>query len=262
MTIFSYFYWHGFFSVFFSAVWWHLSYFDFYWKVWAWFRCASLHIYIQPEYINLLLPRLSFLYLVGTWDRNWQTFACICLYVMQGTNWEFLMHLVPRRSIMMISMSNHTQSSNTKLAGLALICTSNSSTPSTVCTQLPVLYCQCTHTYTHLTDFCPELPRWAGTRKVKPVWILLKQETVSGNGISWAICKSALRSRQITVPAPHHSVFYRPDALPAALPTASKHWRQCKCRWSGCGNTLNHAEYYVHNFRTVHLCGVLSILVI
>ena len=26
-------------------------------------------------------------------------------------------------------------------------------------------------------------------------------------------------------PALHHSVFYRPDALPAAQPTASKHWR-------------------------------------
>jgi len=30
---------------------------------------------------------------------------------------------------------------------------------------------------------------------------------VSGSGISWAICKSAPRSRQITVPAPYHSVF-------------------------------------------------------
>ena len=54
---------------------------------------------------------------------------------------------------------------------------------------------------------------------------LLKQETVSGSGISWAICKSAPRSRQITMPAPHLSVFYRPDALPATQPTASKHWR-------------------------------------
>jgi len=27
------------------------------------------------------------------------------------------------------------------------------------------------------------------------------------------------------MPAPHHSVVYRPDALPAAQPTASKHWR-------------------------------------
>ena len=54
----------------------------------------------------------------------------------------------------------------------------------------------------------PGLPRSAGTRKVKPIWILLKQETVSGSGISWAICKSAPRSRQITTPAPHHSVFF------------------------------------------------------
>ena len=35
----------------------------------------------------------------------------------------------------------------------------------------------------------------------------VKQETVSGSGISWAICKSAPRSRQITTSAPHHSVF-------------------------------------------------------
>ena len=62
-------------------------------------------------------------------------------------------------------------------------------------------------------------------QKGKPIWILLKQETVSGSGISWAICKSAHRSRQITMPAPHHSFFYRPDALPAAQLTASKHWR-------------------------------------
>jgi len=80
-----------------------------------------------------------------------------------------------------------------------------------------------THTHTRLTALCPALPGRAGTRKVKPIWILLKQETVSGNGISWAICKSAPRCRQITMPAPHHSGFYRPDALPAAQPTVSKH---------------------------------------
>ena len=81
-------------------------------------------------------------------------------------------------------------------------------------------------THTRLTALFPGLPRWAGTRKVKPIWILLKQETVSGSGISWDICKSAPSSRQITTPAPQHSVFYRLDALPAAQPTASQHWRQ------------------------------------
>jgi len=66
-----------------------------------------------------------------------------------------------------------------------------------------------THTHTRITARFPGLPRWDGTRKVKPVWILLKQETASGSGISWAICKSACRSRQITTPVglPHHSVF-------------------------------------------------------
>jgi len=34
------------------------------------------------------------------------------------------------------------------------------------------------------------------------------------------ICTS-LQSRQITTPTPHHSIFYRPDALPDAQPTAS-----------------------------------------
>jgi len=78
---------------------------------------------------------------------------------------------------------------------------------------------------TRLTALCPGLPGWAGTRKVKPIWILLKQETVGGRGISWAIYKSAPRRREIPTPAPHHSIFYRPDALSATKPTASKQWR-------------------------------------
>ena len=105
-----------------------------------------------------------------------------------------------------------------------------------------------THTHTRLTALFPGLPGWAGTRKVKPIWILLKQETVSGSGIIWATCKSAPRSRQITMPAPHHSVFYRPDALPAAQPTASKHWLtqcvkrhnilQCPIQWRSCSQPM------------------------
>ena len=80
-------------------------------------------------------------------------------------------------------------------------------------------YSTITHTYAHPSNYlCPGLPWWAGTRKVKPIWILLKQETVSGSGISWAICKSAPRSRQITTPVPHHSRFLQagcPSCRPA-----------------------------------------------
>ena len=88
-----------------------------------------------------------------------------------------------------------------------------------------------THTHTRLTALFLGPARWAGTRKVKTIWILLKQETVSGSGISWAICKSAPCSKQTTTPAPHHSVFYRPYALPAAQPTASKHWKHWSTKW-------------------------------
>jgi len=80
------------------------------------------------------------------------------------------------------------------------------------------------HTYIH-AYIHPSNGPFSGTRKIKPIWILLKQETVSGSGMSWAICKSAPRTRQITTPAPHHSVFYRLDALPATQPTVSKHFK-------------------------------------
>jgi len=51
----------------------------------------------------------------------------------------------------------------------------------------PIL-CRVAHkTHTHTQPFNGPflgLSRWAGTRKVKPVWILLKQETVGGSGWS------------------------------------------------------------------------------
>jgi len=60
------------------------------------------------------------------------------------------------------------------------------------------------------------------TRKVKTSLDLLEQEIVSGSGICWDIC-NVCTSSQTTTPTSHHSVFFRPDALPAAQPTASKH---------------------------------------
>ena len=86
-----------------------------------------------------------------------------------------------------------------------------------------------THTHTHARPFNGPL---SGTTQVSRYQkgktnldFTEARETVSGSGIRWAICKSALPSRQITMPVPHHSVFYRPDALPAAQPTVSKHRR-------------------------------------
>ena len=86
-----------------------------------------------------------------------------------------------------------------------------------------------THTHTRLMALFPNGP-FSGTTQVSRYQkgktnLDFTEARVSGSGISWAICKSAPRSRQITTPAPHHSVFYRPDVLPAAQPTVSKHRR-------------------------------------
>ena len=69
------------------------------------------------------------------------------------------------------------------------------------------------HTHTHTQPFNGPLSRTIQVCRYQsstnPTWILLKQETVSGGGISWAIiCKSASRSRQITTPAPHHPLHW------------------------------------------------------
>jgi len=90
-----------------------------------------------------------------------------------------------------------------------------------------LVYCCCyyystttTTTVLQPSGFCLGLP---STRKVKPIWILLEQETASGSCISLATCNSAPRPRQITTPVLHHSVFHRPDAFPVAQLTGSKH---------------------------------------
>ena len=49
-----------------------------------------------------------------------------------------------------------------------------------------------THKHTRLTALFSGLPGRAGTRKVKPIWISLKQETVSDSGISWAVILKVL----------------------------------------------------------------------
>ena len=63
--------------------------------------------------------------------------------------------------------------------------------------------------YTHLFN-----GPFSGTTQViryqkrKPIWTLLKQETVRGSGVSWATRKSAPRSRQITMPQHPTTLFF------------------------------------------------------
>jgi len=86
-----------------------------------------------------------------------------------------------------------------------------------------------THTYTHTHPFNGPL---SGT-----TWLSRYQKSKTNLDFTEArdsewqwnplghmqICTS---HQTDNTPAPHRSVFYRPDALPAAQPTVSKHWRQ------------------------------------
>jgi len=82
-----------------------------------------------------------------------------------------------------------------------------------------------THTHTRTQPFNGPLSGTARVSRYQKGKPNLDFTEAKDNGISWAICKSAPRPRQITTPAPDHSVFCRLDALPAAQPSASKHWR-------------------------------------
>jgi len=91
---------------------------------------------------------------------------------------------------------------------------------------------QTTHTTVYgPLGLCPGLSEWAGTRKVKPG--RSNQSGFTGARDSeWQWHQlghtqiSLPRPIEITTPAPHHSVFYRPDDLPSSQPTASKHCKQ------------------------------------
>jgi len=68
------------------------------------------------------------------------------------------------------------------------------------------------HTHTRLTALYLGLPMWAGTRKVKPIWILHQLGHMQ-------VCTSLQTDNHASTPPVRF--FYRPDAPPAAQPTAS-----------------------------------------
>jgi len=83
-----------------------------------------------------------------------------------------------------------------------------------------------THTYTRLTAPFPGLPGWGTTRKVKT-----NLDFTEARDSEWQwhqlghmqVCTSLQTDNHANTPP---LSFYRPYALPAAQPTASKHWRQ------------------------------------
>jgi len=76
--------------------------------------------------------------------------------------------------------------------------------------QLVLFY---TNTLSALTAIFPDEPGLAG-------FIEAKDDGSGGDNWSYKSCKAPIKS---SPPTNQHPVFYRPDALPVAQPTVSKH---------------------------------------
>jgi len=50
-----------------------------------------------------------------------------------------------------------------------------------------------------------------------------KDNGVDGDNWRYKTCKALVK---LSPPTNQHTTFYRPDALPVAKPTVSKHWRE------------------------------------
>jgi len=71
---------------------------------------------------------------------------------------------------------------------------------------------------------------------------------VSGSGISWAICKSALCFRQITTPAPYHLVFLQAGCPSCRLNNSVKALKATYFNLCGIAGMIQYMAAY---------CGVL-----
>ena len=101
------------------------------------------------------------------------------------------------------------------------------------------------HTYTRLTALFPGLPGWAGTRNKGKTNLDFTEATDS----EWQwhqlghmqVCTS-LQTDDHASTTPLS--LYRPDALPATQPTASKHSRHLKNSWHWSERNYHHHHHH------------------
>jgi len=79
------------------------------------------------------------------------------------------------------------------------------------------------HHHNHFTALFPGPPGWAGARR-ELLDFMVQGKINRGRHTDHPAGCHSIRTNQC--PPPPSPIFYRPDALPAAQPTVSKHWRQ------------------------------------
>jgi len=133
-----------------------------------------LKIYLMHENWRVITRNTCSVVSACRVPQNW---CHSCIIISKFYNCSFFLHYRP-----------HTHSVTLRLIPVAIPAVLPLS-PIPIAVQL----FKANHTHTH-----PFNSALSGTTQ---------QETVSGSGISWDICKSAPCYRQITMPAPHRSVF-------------------------------------------------------
>jgi len=81
------------------------------------------------------------------------------------------------------------------------------------------------HHHNRFTALFPGPPGWAGARtELLDLDFMVQGKINRGRHTDHPAGRHSIRTNQC--PPPPSPIFYRPDALPAAQPTMSKHWRQ------------------------------------
>ena len=80
------------------------------------------------------------------------------------------------------------------------------------------------HNHNHFMVLFPGPPRWASARR-ELLDFMVQGEINRGRHTDHPARRHSIRTNQCPPPPSPH-FFYRPEALPAAKPTVSKHWRQ------------------------------------
>ena len=114
------------------------------------------------------------------------------------------------------------------------------------------------HTYTCLTALFPGLPGWAGTRNVKPVWILLQARDSEWQ---WhhlghmQVCTSLYTDNHASTLPP---LSFLQTGFPSCCPThsvkGSKHWRHIQVLHKYLGVKCKYQALWCHCICFLFLC--------
>ena len=88
--------------------------------------------------------------------------------------------------------------------------------------------CRCHYCYYYNRFTAPFLgpPGWADARR-ELLDFMVQGKINTGRHTDHPAGRHSIQTNQCSPPP--FPIFYRPDALPAAQPTVSKHWRHCRC---------------------------------